>query len=129
MSMINRFGQDVVHVARAQELPRQIEAEVRPERGERRTQEHTERQAPALVLGREDQEHEEDGQHEDHGDARGLAFLIRHVRPVEAHVGRQDFFRRRFERIERLGRREAFSWHSGQLGRSEQVEPVGELWP
>ena len=50
----------VVHVARADEPARQPEAEVGAERRERRAEQHAERQAPALVLRGQNQEHEED---------------------------------------------------------------------
>ena len=96
--------EDVVHVARPEVQACEPEPEIRAEGRERRAQEDAERQPPALVLRREDEEHQEDREREDHGDTGGLALLIRHVGPVEAHVGRQHLARRRFERIERLRR-------------------------
>ena len=55
--------EDVVHVALG-ELARDPQAEVGAERGERRAEQHAERQPPALVLRRQDQEDQQDGERE-----------------------------------------------------------------
>ena len=99
------LGEDVVHVAGAHEGACQVEPEVRPEGRKRRPEQHAERQAPALVLRGQDEEHEEDRQREHRGHTRGPAFLKRQICPVEGHVRRQHFARGLLERIERLRRR------------------------
>src|SRR4029453_9183177 len=101
---------------RAEELPREVEAEIRAEGGEGSSEEHAERQTPALVLRRQDEEHEEARQREHRGAARGPPFLERQIGPVEGHVWRKHCARRLLEGIERLRRREAFGRYPRELG-------------
>ena len=71
------------HAARQQ-------AEEGADHRDRHRQQHAEGQRPALVEGREDQEHEADREREhDAAAARGLLLLVGEVAPVVAHLERQ----------------------------------------
>ncbi len=60
-----------------------------PEHGNGRSEEHAERERPALVLGRQDQKHEKQRHPEDDGDGdalAGLFLLVGHADVVIAHL-------------------------------------------
>ena len=84
----------VVHVA-LRELAGEPQAEVGAEHRERRAEQHAEGQRPALVLGREDQEHEKQRHAEDDGDGdafTGFFLLEGHAQIVIAHLSGHGLF-------------------------------------
>ena len=98
------------------------------EHGDWKRKQHAERQRPALVQSGENEEHEHQREHEGlRAGASRLLLLEREVRPLEAHLARQDLVGHLFERSLHLIRAVAGCGSSDQMGTAEQVEAIREL--
>ena len=120
------LGEHIVHVALGV-LARHPQSEVRTERGERRSQQHAERQAPALYCAASTRNTRKIGEPEDDERFGGALFLIRHVSPVVAHLRWQRLEGDALERIQRLRRAESRRGHAGDFCRAIEIESIGEL--
>ena len=81
------------------------ERQERTEQRQRYREQHHERHRPALILRRQDQEHEDDREREhDGGDRSRLQFLIGDAGPFECEVARQRDCSGPLHRRDRLAR-------------------------
>ena len=117
----------VIHVGLA-EYARDPQASHCTKYRDRRAEQHAERQRPALVLRSEDQEDENQRHDEDDG-SRTLCglFLVRHIGPGVADVGRQGGGGHLLQGIECLRRTVARFRLAGYFSRAEEIEAVSKF--
>ena len=121
--------EDVVHVGRI-ELPTEPHTEQRSEHRERGSKKYAERQRPALILRREDQEYEHHAEHEHERPLAGrLLLLVRHRVPIVGDILRQRLSGNLLKGGHRLCGAVSWAGRSDHLRRAEEIKTIGVLRP
>ena len=111
-------------------MPRSEQPAHRREQAHRHDQDHRERQRPALILRREQQEHEHHrgGEHVDGGVARRL-LLIGELGPLIGVAVGQELLGELLHRLKPVAGRKAGLGAALHRGRREQVEMLDAIGP